>query len=112
MRAKQFEMARLPLPVNLKSKPHWRVLVVCDVALEERLAERLAGQLAELQQQSPRFDRLFDLENTSSSRFHLCLMIYLALPVATVCRLLWKLAKNAYFEYWVKGASMQFKPRE
>ncbi|KAL8446274.1 hypothetical protein Emag_004774 [Eimeria magna] len=106
MRAKQFEMARLPLPANLKSKPTWRFVIVCDAALEERLAERLAGQLARLSSESPHFDRMFQLENTSSTRFHLCLMVYLILPIATLCRILWKLAKKLYLEYWVKGSTV------
>lgn len=103
MRAKQFEMARLPLPSNLKSKPNWRILIVCDAALEERLAERLSRELPKLKEESPMFGRMFELENTSSTRFHLCLMIYLILPMATLCRLLWKLVRKAYLEYWVKG---------
>ncbi|KAL8275911.1 hypothetical protein Esti_000173 [Eimeria stiedai] len=106
VRARQFEMARLPLPANLKSKPTWRFLIVCDAALEERLAERLSGQLTRLKSQSPHFDRMFQLENTSSTRFHLCLMIYIILPIATLCRILWKLAKKTYLEYWVKGSTV------
>ncbi|KAL8426673.1 hypothetical protein Efla_005930 [Eimeria flavescens] len=105
-RAKQLELARLPLPPRLKAKGVWRVLVVSDLAQQERLAGRLAEELSKLEGEAPRFARMFQLEDTSSTRFHLCLMIYLGLPIATLCRLLWKMAKNAYLEYWVKGSTV------
>ena len=76
---------------------------MCDAAVEKRLAERLADQLASLKGESPHFERMIELEDTSSTKFHLCLVIYLVLPVVTICRLMWKLIKKAYLEYWVLG---------
>ncbi|OEH80036.1 uncharacterized protein LOC34618335 [Cyclospora cayetanensis] len=105
-RGKQFELARAPLPSLLKQKPNWKILVVCDAALEERLAGRLASELSEMRREGPRFKRMFELEDTSSTRFHLCLMLYVILPIATVCRFAWKRIKRAYLRYWVIGSTV------
>lgn len=103
MRAKQLELAQPPLPAILRSKLAWRILVVCDLAMQQRLALRLKHELTNLRGKEPMFQRMHALEDTSATRFHLCLVLYLLLPLLTICRLLWKAAKSAYIKYWVVG---------
>ncbi|CDJ66083.1 hypothetical protein, conserved [Eimeria necatrix] len=106
MRAKQLELAQPPLSAPLRSKLAWRILVVCDLAMQQRLALRLKHELTNLRGKEPMFERMRALEDTSATRFHLCLVLYLLLPLLTIFRLLWKAAKSAYIKYWVVGSTV------
>ncbi|CDI84485.1 hypothetical protein, conserved [Eimeria acervulina] len=108
LRAQQLEKTKPPLSDALREKKNMKILLVCDVAMQRRLAERLQTELNGCLRgnKEPLYKEMMQLQDTSSTRFHLCLMIYFILPVATLCRFLWKRAKKAYLQYAVVGTTV------
>ncbi|CDJ48915.1 hypothetical protein, conserved [Eimeria brunetti] len=103
-RAVELEKAKPQLPAALLSKKKLRIMILCDIALQKRLAERLLTDLHKLR--TPQLQEMIQLQDESVTKFHLCLVIYFVLPVLTAFRLLWKKAKKMYLEYAVVGGTV------